>query len=292
MSHFTVFAATRTPDESELDDIMLPYNEYECTGYTEYCQYISITQEAVQNWKEYNKKTPKNECMDLNEFLDYEYGIRKIYTEEPVVKPGKQYAVTQDGKIIAAYKFTNPNAKWDYYTIEGWFKKPYIKYIDEEDNYTILKKDFDIDLYMEECKKYITDTYRTVRDCIEPDFKIWAVCKNEIQDLDKAGEVYNAQKSLKNIREKLGDGEYFGLCFEGTIDEIASQTEEEFIKNRLDVTAPFWAIVIPEEGWIEHGRMGWWAITYDEDPDWKQTWRDAWDKIPDDYYLWKIDCHI
>ena len=174
----------------------------------------------------------------------------------------------------------------------SWSKKSYIKHIDAEDDKIILKKDFDIDAYMDIRKQNFISTYRTIRPCIDADFKTWETCKAENQNIDDARKIYNSQQSLDNIKKKLGEDKYFGLCFDNTIDEIATQTEEEFIKNRLDSTAPFWAIVQSTGEWIEKGKMGWWAMSSDEDDNWKQTWRDAWDKIPGDGYLWLIDCHI
>lgn len=293
MSHFTVYAATRTPNEEELNELMLPYNEYECTGDTTYCQYINVSAITAKELEEHNRDNPADR-FTVEEWLDCEYHITSdhIYKEEPELKPECSYAVVRDGKIVAVYNFTNPNSKWDYYTPLSWLKRPYIKHINEDDNYTILKKDFDIDIFMEARKKNYIDIYRSVKKCLTDDFKTWEICKQEYPIINNARRIYNEQQSINNIKTELGEDEYFDLCFEGTIDEIATQTEEEFTQEKLDMSAPFWAIVLPTGEWVEKGKMGWWAISTDEDKNWKQTWHDAWSKIPDDYYLWRIDCHI
>lgn len=293
MSHFTVFAATKSPSEDELYEIMRPYNEYECTGDTMYCRHIDITQESIDDLEEHNRSNPDDQ-LTAEDWMDYEYDIDSnyIFDTELENKPDHRYAVVNSGKIIAVYNYTNPNSKWDYYTPQSWSKKTYIKHIVAEDGKIILKKDFDIDTYMDIRKQNYINTYRTIRPCIDPDFKTWETCKVENQNIDDARKIYNSQQSLDNIKKKLGESEYFSLCFDNTIDEIAMQTEEEFVKNSLDSTAPFWAIVTPESEWIEKGKMGWWAMSSDEDNNWKQTWRNAWDKISGDCYLWIIDCHI
>lgn len=40
MSHFTTYVITKSDQKEELDRLMLPYHEYECTGITDYCVYV------------------------------------------------------------------------------------------------------------------------------------------------------------------------------------------------------------------------------------------------------------
>lgn len=40
MSRFTTYVITKTDQQEELDRLMLPYHECECTGITDYCVYV------------------------------------------------------------------------------------------------------------------------------------------------------------------------------------------------------------------------------------------------------------
>lgn len=91
--------------------------------------------------------------------------------------------------------------------------------------------------------------------------------------------------------KEIGSTEMFHIRWSITVDDIASMTEEEFVQNNLSTAAPFWAMVLPTGEWIEKGHMGWWAVSWDEDEDFNKTWTEVWKTIPDDYYIWRCDCH-
>ncbi len=117
MSHFTTYVITKTDQKEELDRLMLPYHEYECTGRTDYCVYVDRLEESI---KEYNENLSDYDSPE--QFLADWYGIHPeyIYSEEPKVRPTESYAVVKDGHIVQSYQFTNPNHKWDYYTPYSW----------------------------------------------------------------------------------------------------------------------------------------------------------------------------
>lgn len=56
---------------------------------------------------------------------------------------------------------------------------------------------------------------------------------------------------------------------------------------------PPWAVVLPVEGWVEKGTMGWWAVSVGEKPD--EDWQASWDAIRKehgDLFAVLVDCHI
>ena len=289
MSHFTTFVITKTDSKEELDKLMLPYHEYECTGITDYCVHVDKSEDAI---KEYNDH---KEDYTPEEFVDSWYGVHEsqIYEQEPLDKPQDSYAIIKDGEIKKVYNFTNPNHKWDYYIPYEWKAWNYIDGVkDEDETLTIKKSQFNIGQFMNDKKDYFSGLYNRLKPYFKPDFISWEQARKENPDnINKAREIYNNQESIKEMDKKIGSTEMFHIRWSITVDNIASMTEEEFVQNNLSTAAPFWAMVLPTGQWIEKGHMGWWAVSWDEDENFNKTWTEVWKTIPDDCYIWRCDCH-
>jgi hypothetical protein len=93
MSHFTVLVPA--VNEEELEAMLLPYHEYECTGIKEYTKFVPADMVELQAD---HKKYGKNES--LEEFAEDWAGYKK-----------NSYGVY--GRI------TNPNSKWDWWLVGG-----------------------------------------------------------------------------------------------------------------------------------------------------------------------------
>lgn len=289
MSHYTTYVVTKTNNKEELDKLMLPYHEYECTGMTAYCVHLDMTSEAIT---EYAKN--KDDYDSPEEFLTSWYGIKpdRIYEEEPDEKPEYSYAVVKDGNIVKMCDFTNPNHKWDYYTPYTWEKCTFLKEGANGAVQAIEKSQIDIDGFMNGQKKYFSEIYNKLKPYFQPDFISWEDARKQNEDdIAKAREVYNNQKSIKDMEAGVGSSELFHIRWNIHVDDIAKMTEEEFLDSNLREAAPFWAIVLPTGQWIEHGHMGWWAVSWDEDKDFNKTWTEIWKTLPDDCYVWRCDCH-
>ena len=261
MSHFTTYVITKTKNREELDKLMLPYHEYECTGITDYCVHIDKSEEAIKKYVKY-----KSDYESPKEFLTDWYGINDthIYSEEPKEKPTESYAVVKDGCIIKSYLFTNPNHKWDYYTPYSWEECNFLtKDVVNAEVEVVKKSQLDLDRFMQNNKDYFSGVYNRLKPFFKPDFISWKQARKSVdENIEKARTIYNEQQSIKDM--------------EAAIPSDA---------------APFWALVIPSGQWIEHGHMGWWAATWDEDKDFNKTWMEVWKTIPDDCYVWRCDCH-
>ena len=290
MSHFTTYVITKTDQKEELDRLMLPYHEYECTGRTDYCVYVDRLEESI---KEYNEN--KSDYESPEQFLADWYGIHTeyIYSEEPKVRPTESYAVVKDGHIVQSYQFTNPNHKWDYYTPYSWEKCPFLtKDVVNADVKVVKKSQIDLDAFMQGKRDYFTGVYNRLKPYFKPDFISWQQARDSVDgDIKKAREIYNGQQSIKDMEAAISSNELFNLRWNIKVDDIAAMTEQEFVDGNLREAAPFWALVIPSGQWIEHGHMGWWAVTWDEDKDFNKTWMEVWKGIPDDCYVWRCDCH-
>ena len=289
MSHYTTYVVTKTNSKEELDKLMLPYHEYECTGMTAYCVHLDKTSEAITDYANH-----KDNYESPEDFLDSWYGIKsdRIYEEEPAVKPADSYAVVKDGNIVKMYHFTNPNHKWDYYTPYTWENCTFRKAGANGEVQAIEKSKLDIDSFMNGQKKYFSEIYNKLKQYFQPDFISWEDARKQNEDdIAKAREVYNNQKSIKDMEAGVGSSELFHIRWNIHVDDIAVMTEEQFVDSNMREAAPFWALVIPSGQWIEHGHMGWWAVSWDEDKDFNKTWTEIWKTLPDDCYVWRCDCH-
>ena len=290
MSHYTTYVVTKTNDKEELDKLMLPYHEYECTGMTAYCVHVDKTSEFHTDYDKH-----KADYESPEDFLNSWYGIKsdRIYTEEPAEKPEDSYAVVNNGEVKKVYNFTNPNHKWDYYTPFEWAGCTFVKAgVDVEGVKAIQKSQLDIDTFMDARKKYFSEVYNKLKPYFKPDFISWEDARKQNgDDIPKAREVYNNQQSVKDMMAGVGSTELFHIRWSISVDDIAVMTEEQFVDNNMREAAPFWAIVLPTGEWVEHGHMGWWAVSWDEDKDFSKTWTEIWKKLPDDCYVWRCDCH-
>ena len=290
MSHFTTYVITKTNQKEELNRLMLPYHEYECTGRTDYCVHIDKTEETI---KEYDEN--KSEYESPEAFLKDWYCIdaARIYSEEPSEKPKESYAVMKDGNIVKIYLFTNPNHKWDYYTPYSWEKCHFLtKDVVNADVKVVKKSQIDLDAFMNGKRNYFTGVYKRLKPFFKPDFISWQQTRDSVgDDIEKARKIYNEQPSIKDMEAEIPSSELFNLRWRLNVDDIAAMTEQEFVDANLREAAPFWAMVIPSGQWIEHGHMGWREATWDEDKEFNKTWMEAWKDIPDDCYVWRCDCH-
>lgn len=99
MSHFTVMVVTENGTQEELEAILQPYHEYECTGVRdEHVVWVSHKEEATKDWESDEKhsyfdgKTLKEHYGDFETFVSDYHG----------------YEINDDGDVGT---FTNPNSK-------------------------------------------------------------------------------------------------------------------------------------------------------------------------------------
>lgn len=285
MSHFRVYVVTKTNNEDDLEKALMPFHEFECTGIVnEYVKHVDYTDDAVESW---NKD--KADYKDIYEFFDDYYNCKKLFKQSINVASfenlQERYAIISDDeqKIIKYYDFTNSNAKWDYWNIECDIKT--------EDEYVscIKASDFNINIWKNKLIADVVKEYKLVKPLIKEPFITWNEVKNIYKDdISIAGEQYYELNRL--TMESLQANNIF--YYNTDIDEIATKTEQEYIDWCLNEHAPFWAIIDADGNWIEKGHMGWWAISWDHDKQWHDTWMKTINNIPDDCYIWSVDCHI
>lgn len=141
MSHFCVFVLSETkPDQAALHEIMLPYHEYECTGYTEYLQDVDITDDLVV---EFDRSCPVVVTADGKVYSRYDNLFYKdrtfqmppdAHTAEMPADEARAIGIGYTDMANCAeeyfgdscfedagrwYRKTNKNKKWDFWQVGG-----------------------------------------------------------------------------------------------------------------------------------------------------------------------------
>lgn len=276
MSHFCMWAVTKTDNEDELEQVMQPYHEYECTGIEdEYVKHIDSTEDAIEQYERL-----KDEYTNAREFLEDWYCVEHIFKESEFKnKENGRYAIISDDetKIIKYYEYTNPNSKWDWWVIGGrWSTK----------NQNMIKKsDFDYNAWYEQQKKSYEDLWNLYHPLFEKHKDTLVEWNNDVEDIELMKKAYFNQPIMKEIDENRVkyNGWEFNWQMKNSLDV--------YVNKMMINAAPCYGIV-KEDGWFEKGKMGWWGVVSDEKENWNSDFKTLWDSIPDDCYIWNVDCHI
>lgn len=332
MSHFTVLVHLTEEEinnnlEAALAAKLQPYHEFECTGKKD--QYVVKVDETEDKLFDYNNSTVEVLYDDSGVRIGTKYSdacnrywnstnskfnipngyelrktpLKDIYTFEEFLRDwhgysldGK-YSLFEDGKF---YRFTNPNAKWDWWTIGGRWSGMFLDTNGQKKD-IIQKKDWDI---AGEAANAITtfapffDRFEEHADKFEDlVFISWDECCEKFKtvgrtDYDTAREFYHNQEYknvLKTVFSSIGDDEYEWLLHDP--NNFYNVPREDFMKARIYNNIGTFA-VLDDAGWHEKGSMGWFAMVSDEKADWNQIYLDKINTIPDNDYLVLVDCHI
>lgn len=297
MSHFTVLVAG-PKTEDELEQALLPYHEFECTGIEQYLQRIDITEEAKESYEKYGSGE------SFEEYIKEDYGYNTYNTIEEAESVsnndgknnGSKYGFViknEDGSYMV-YRNTNPNKKWDWWVIGGRWSG--ILLGKDGNKYDQLRKgdvdietmsniqiEHDLSNYMTfhtEAKELFGDMYeRNISTFIK-----W-------RDVNKtdAREFYHNQPLMsvkKILTTKYPNGGWFWFDIEDYL-----RTEEQVIADAAAQPKKFFAYLIDGK-WYERGNMGWFACISNEDEDWNNTAIKLFDDISDDTIITVVDCHI
>jgi hypothetical protein len=297
MSHFTVLVIGPNPEGQ-----LAPFHEFECTGHDDqYVQEVDITHEI---------RLQMNRGKSLMEALKYHGYEDRIVTHGQLIdRSGKhKYAyvvVSDDGILQKAVRRTNPNAKWDWYSLggrwTGYFKlkngahgetgEPGLMTDPAKRGWCDAAKKSAIDFEgmrtaaAEEARERYRHFHQLVGDA--PASRPWTeVLKQFPNDIDKAREVYAEQEVIKRLR---GSNDFF---FEER-PERYFVTEDEFARHAAETALSTFAVV-KDGRWFARGKMGWWAVVSDEKAagEWEAEFGKLLDSIPQDTLLSVYDCHI
>lgn len=109
MSHFSVLVVG-----GDIENQLQPFHEYECTGTDdEYVQDVDITEQARKEYEDSDKSE------SFVEFIEGWYGLKPSVNGDE----GKygRVELNANGEIVRVIDRTNPNKKWDWWTVGGRF---------------------------------------------------------------------------------------------------------------------------------------------------------------------------
>lgn len=275
MSHFSVIVIG-----DDVEGQLAPYHEFECTGNNDqYVQDVDITDEVLANLKE----------DDLHVALGI-YGLedRVVSSESGIDKSDAHkygYAIVQDGKLIKAVKRTNPNRKWDWWTIGGrWagFFDPehrlLSKVLKNSEVFDSMRNKAEIQALAEWDKAAAIANGQT--------WMSWqAVIAAHNGDVAAAREPYLTQPGYAEVNEGLDLWGY-------GVDDFLKPREQYGKEARDAATSPY--AVVMDGRWIAKGEMGWFGMSNDDvtQADWDKRVSDLLDALPDGTPLTIVDCHI
>lgn len=333
MSHFTVlvhipFEEVQNGDISKLlAEKLQPFHEFECTGIKD--QYVQEYDETEEQLASYEIDTTdvvykdgeifgtrySEQCESFwkrneigisseDEFIlpnGYELRentlLKEVYTFEEYLSTWHGYALDgkhsdfRDGRF---YSYSNPNRKWDWWTVGGRWKGHFLTKDGKKED-LIQFKDWDLVGAMATAVQnhvHFFEKYEA-SGLNELVYKSWNECVDFFnKDYNAAREYYHSQEIKTKIRELFNSPEE-GLkdYLLHDVDTFYNVSRDEFIKARVFNEIGTFA-VLSDGQWLENGDMGWFGMVNDKKENWNEIFIDKISGFDDNDFLILVDCHI
>lgn len=221
-----------------------------------------------EGWSE--QEVPTAENRSLVQWIKDYYGKNVVsFGEQPDLDDTHKHGyvlVDEDGKVVKVVNRTNPNAEWDWWVMGGRFSgtlRSKVAAVKGRPGAMGSEHDpFGVD----QCRKSDLDLEGM-----------------KAENIRQAGEVWDGiQKEPKGIHVMFNDTYKPGMTKEQYIEAV--------MENKPLGFSTF--AVLMDGKWHERGDMGWWGIVRDDKSDWKGTFADLFNQIPDGKLLTVVDCHI
>lgn len=243
------------------------------------------------------------EIMSFAEYLKRD-GVRAFIEEgdDPkAVEDAKYgYAVVWNGEVVKVVDRTNPNAKWDWWTVGGRYSQ-YYRAKDGDEFIEGEKFELDITATKEKARLYRTalwqDAQSVIADAWPEDvaaFVPWTTLyenKGE-RSIDALRQEYRDQKLVRVWNDETRERKLSDLMWENP-DAFVNVSLEDYIRPWVTKAGTPFAFV-KDGQWHERGEMGWWAAVSNEmDEDtWATKFFEMFDALPDSTPITIVDCHI
>lgn len=289
MSHFTVAVMAAVPlDEKTLGPILQPWHEYECTGIKDqYVRFIPEDQDKLKTIYE--------------EYKEGDETFESYCEEQGYVKEGDLW-----GRV------TNPDKKWDWWTIGGrWPDRLILKNGDRANVAQV--KDIDFDLMKKdniaERQQRSDKIFRKIKEQLGLDrdvaFQKWKLFREQ---LDLIWKAYQGQIALddgiKEFRDYVSQrcspefGETWRSCLTEIGDSILAKGIPEHVTDIdawIQSASSLWTYAFVKDGkWFSSADMGWWGISHEHEQSasYDQSYKEALESLPQDHWIAIVDCHI
>lgn len=274
MTHFTVlvkFEGDISEAEDRIEQMLAPYDE----------------NTEVERYK---KRIPAREIKDACKY----FNIPNTNNARPTFKQLKEYFGSEVGKDAKGYfrwSTYNKKSKWDWYQVGGRWQGMLTLKNGALGNYVRQPNLGKHDLPFTEQLKRVKGT-----DSVKVDIAY-------LKDVDFAGMSAKEKKdaeetyyrAVENIEKALEKGTDLDKAFGINFFELGVQNET--LEEHLARVGGFAThSVVDEKGWHEWSKMGWWAVTYDEnetEADWHAKFEERFLSNPTDKtVIAVIDAHI
>lgn len=196
--------------------------------------------------------------------------------------------VDHKGQLVRAVDRTNPDKKWDWWTVGGRWSGSLLtrdgKRCDQA-----RKADVDFAAMLAGLAKDAGEDWDAAASIINGEsFESWDAVSERLKDepkgIEKAREIYWAQPVVQRLKEN----DRFSFR-----DDLSNylKSREQFVRERSRRNLVQFAVLVDGK-WHERGEMGWWATVRNEKGDWEDQYEKLVASVPDDRWLTVVDCHI
>jgi hypothetical protein len=287
-----------------------------------------VTGVLPEGWTEV--EVPTKDCMTFSEFVVDNYGYKPVpFGEEPDTNETHKYGyylLDANGDVTKVVDRTNPNRKWDWYSVggrwNGFFKmKPQavgvlgkgsaLSAFDPDyeppapDRADIaVKGDIDVEGMRDEAGESAGQRYDDFLKITAgtPQPLSWSEIQKQnttgydekgepVVDYDAARRAYHAQAMVVALRsDKAREINSDAIWWD--LEDFQVSREQYVQRARNNAFSTF--AVVKDGQWYERGEMGWWGVVHDEKnrDEWNLQFTALIDSLPEDTVLTVVDCHI
>lgn len=255
MSHFSVLVVANS--YGELEDKLQPFHEYECTGIKdEYVEFVEADLTVCESeYLEY-----KGDYESFEEFMKEYHGYEEL-------KYRTNYNDDDGNRIgIATSKWgrwTNPNAKWDWWIVGGRYENKLIHKDSSKCN-SLSIAELSVPSMIKVKTDYYVDQYRDYKT-----LKSLPEHKQSAFSID-TGLVWLSKTEAQEMND-LSESEYVEL-----------HSRDAFTYAMVDF----------EGNWLAKGEMGWFGVDGNYDDSYNEAFWKELNSLPDHQIIWVVDCHI
>lgn len=298
MSHFTVLVSAKS--DEELEEKLLPFHEYECTGIEKYLEFVV----------EVPASEIETRAAELKANYNYDDGLSNSEVLEEWY--GGELRPEGWGRV------TNPNAKWDWWVIGGrWTGLLKLKQAGMGRNGSpglmtnkntdprcadvAMAADVDWQAIHDEYVQRQADGYKlrhhyiAIAENMDIPEELYQKAEKDFLENKYAREVGTPRKlALYQMAARLADED--GKWLHGSYSEIASymnQSEKQYVAGIIG-KAQTYAFIDLYGNWQQRGEMGWFGMddTSKGTDNYDEAWWEFVKSLPDDQLVYIVDCHI
>lgn len=237
-------------------------------------------------------EVPRSQVESFAQWIRGYYGARVVlFGEQPDLAKMHKYGyvlVDEAGDVVKVIKRTNPNKRWDYWTVGGRWPG-FLKLKGAAGDVDTAKKgEIDFDGMRDAAGAKAAEQWD--RAAVARDGRTWVSWAHmrdvlHPDNIDAAREAYNAQRAVQAL------GKLFNNPFHDIDAYLAPR--DEFIQAARDRAISSYAVV-KDGQWSAKGEMGWFGMSADKmsEDDWNKRVSDLLDGLPDDTQITVVDCHI